>query len=44
MISYEKTVSINCPIDQVFALITDAKNLRSWQASLVENQILNESS
>ncbi len=42
MISYEKTVSINCPIDQVFALITDAKNLRSWQASLVENQILTD--
>ncbi len=42
MIKYEKTVTINCPVDLVFALITDAKKLRSWQASLVENELLTD--
>ncbi len=42
MIKYEKTVDIHCPVDQVFALITDAKRLRTWQTSLVENEILTE--
>ncbi len=42
MINYEKTVNINCPVDQVFALITDAKNLRRWQASLIENELMTE--
>ncbi len=42
MINYEKTVHINCPVDQVFTLITDAKNLRRWQASLIENELLTE--
>lgn len=42
MISFEKTVHFNCPVDQVFTLITDAKNLRNWQASLIENELLSE--
>ncbi len=42
MITYEKTVQIKCPVEQVFAFIVDDKNLRSWQASLIENQILTE--
>ncbi len=42
MINYERTVAINCPVDQVFGLITDAKKLSSWQASLVENELLTD--
>ncbi len=42
MINYEQTVTVKCPVDQVFALITDAKNLRRWQASLIENELLTE--
>ncbi len=42
MIRHEITIHLNCPVDKVFAFLADAKNLRAWQANLVENEQLTE--
>ncbi len=42
MINYEKTVTILRPVDQVFRIISDAKQLRNWQANLIDNELLTE--
>lgn len=40
MIQHEVTIHINRPVDQVFGFLVDAKNLRTWQSNLVENEQL----
>jgi len=42
MIQHEVTIHINRPVEQVFAFLADAKNLRTWQSNLVENEQLTE--
>jgi len=42
MIQQEVTTHIACPVEKVFAFLTDAKNLRAWQSNLIENQQLTE--
>jgi len=42
MIQREVTIHINRPVEQVFAFLTDTKNLRTWQSNLVENEQLTE--
>jgi uncharacterized protein YndB with AHSA1/START domain len=42
MIQQEVTIHITCPVEKVFAFLADAKNLRTWQSSLIENQQLTE--
>ncbi len=42
MIQFQVSAYIKRPADQVFAFLTDAKNLRNWQSNLVENEILTE--
>jgi uncharacterized protein YndB with AHSA1/START domain len=42
MIQHEVTIHIACPVEKVFAFLADAKNLRTWQTSLIENQQLTE--
>ncbi len=40
MIQHEVTIHINRPVEQVFGFLADAKNLRTWQSNLVENEQL----
>ena len=40
MIQHEVTIHINRPVEQVFGFVVDAKNLRTWQSNLVENEQL----
>ena len=40
MIQHEVTIHINRPVEQVFRFLADAKNLRTWQSNLVENEQL----
>ncbi len=42
MIQYEISVLISQPVEKVFVYIADAKNLRAWQADLIENEQLTE--
>jgi uncharacterized protein YndB with AHSA1/START domain len=42
MIQYEISVFISQPIEKVFAYLADARNLRAWQADLIENEQLTE--
>jgi len=42
MIQQEVTIHIACPVEKVFAFLADAKNLRTWQSNLIENQQLTE--
>lgn len=42
MIQHQVSVHINRPMEQVFAFVADAKNLRTWQSNLVENEQLTE--
>jgi uncharacterized protein YndB with AHSA1/START domain len=42
MIQYDISVFINQPVEKVFAYLADARNLRAWQADLVENEQLTE--
>ncbi|HNB41870.1 MAG TPA: SRPBCC family protein [Anaerolineales bacterium] len=42
MIQYEVSVHINQPVEKVFAYLADARNLRNWQADLIENESLTE--
>ncbi len=42
MIQHEVTLHINHPVDKVFAFLSDAKNLHTWQSNLIENQQLTE--
>lgn len=44
MIQHEVSIFLNCPVQQVFAFISDASNLRTWQSNLIENEMLTESS
>jgi len=40
MIQHEVTIHINRPVEQVFGFLVDAKNLRTWQSNLIENEQL----
>jgi uncharacterized protein YndB with AHSA1/START domain len=40
MIQHEVTIHIDRPVEQVFGFVVDAKNLRTWQSNLVENEQL----
>lgn len=40
MINHKVNTYINRPVEQVFAFTADHKNLRAWQADLVENEQL----
>lgn len=42
MIQYETSVLINQPVEKVFAYLADARNLRAWQADLLEHESLTE--
>jgi len=42
MIQHEVNIHLNSPVEKVFAFLADAKNLRTWQAGLVENEQLTE--
>ena len=42
MIQQEITIHITCPVEKVFAFLADAKNLRTWQSNLIEDQQLTE--
>jgi uncharacterized protein YndB with AHSA1/START domain len=42
MIQHEVSIHIACPVEKAFAFLADAKNLRSWQADLIENEQLTE--
>jgi uncharacterized protein YndB with AHSA1/START domain len=42
MIQHEVSIHLNSPVDRVFAYCADAKNLRAWQANLIENEQLTE--
>ncbi len=42
MIQHEVSVHLNRPIDQVFAFLTDARNLLTWQSNLIEIEQLTE--
>jgi uncharacterized membrane protein len=36
MVRIEERVEINRPVDQVFAYITDIKNLSKWEPAILE--------
>src|SRR5260221_7212449 len=40
MIQNDVDIHINSPVEKVFAYLADAKNLRAWQADLIENEQL----
>jgi uncharacterized protein YndB with AHSA1/START domain len=40
MIQNDVTIHINRSVEQVFGFLVDAKNLRTWQSNLVENEQL----
>ncbi len=42
MIQNDVDIHINSPVEKVFAYLADAKNLRTWQADLIENEQLTE--
>jgi uncharacterized protein YndB with AHSA1/START domain len=42
MIQHEISIHLNSPVEKVFAYLADAKNLRAWQADLIENEQLTE--
>jgi len=42
MIQYEISIFIDQPVEKVFAYLADARNLRAWQADLIENEQLTE--
>lgn len=42
MIQHVVTIHIACPVEETFAFLADAKNLRTWQSNLIENQQLTE--
>jgi uncharacterized protein YndB with AHSA1/START domain len=40
MLQHEVTIHINSPVEKVYRFLVDAKNLRTWQSNLVENEQL----
>ena len=42
MIQHEVTIHLNRPVEQVFAILADSQNLRTWQSNLIENERLTE--
>jgi uncharacterized protein YndB with AHSA1/START domain len=42
MIQHEVSTHLNLPVEQVFAFLIDANNLRAWQSNLIESEQLSE--
>jgi hypothetical protein len=40
MIQHEVSIHLDCQVQQVFEFLADARNLRTWQSNLIENEIL----
>lgn len=42
MIQHELSLHLNRPVDEVFAFLTDASQVPSWQSNLIESEQLTE--
>jgi uncharacterized protein YndB with AHSA1/START domain len=42
LIQFELTNHLDQPVEQVFAFLTDSRNLTTWQSNLIENEQLTE--